>query len=179
MCVFCCTSDFDISGVACQGYVLRQAGRQWCIQQKLICVPLSFNNQRRFEVHDIANKRVLSVFTLNRLQAGNWVWVNYYIVVDCVHVLVIVQCQSDGCSLSSKDGAVVWQSFGQAAAGCLIIPEMLVDNCHCPHSLIYFGVKTSSCDPGVSRCSLNLAWASGLETMHLFTPSMRLCLFRL
>ena len=40
-------------------------------------------------------------------------------------------------------------------------------------------VKTLSCDPRVSRNSLNLAWASGLEIMHLFTPSKRLCLFRL
>ena len=34
-------------------------------------------------------------------------------MVDRVHVLVIVQCQTDGCSLSCKDGAVVLQSFGQ------------------------------------------------------------------
>ena len=55
-------------------------------------------------------------------------------------MLVIVQCQSDGCGLSSKDGAVVWQSFGQVAAGCLTILEMAVDNCHCPHSLdAHFG----------------------------------------
>ena len=34
-------------------------------------------------------------------------------MMDWVHVLVIVQCQTYGCSLSCKDGAVVWQSFGQ------------------------------------------------------------------
>ena len=99
----------------------------------------AFVIQQPKEVHDMANKRVLSVFTLNRLQAGHWVRVDYYIVVDWAHVLVIVQCQSDGCSLSSKDGTVVWQSFGQVAAGCLTILEMAVDNCRCSHSLIHFG----------------------------------------
>ena len=44
----------------------------------------------------------------------------------------------DGCSLSCKDGAVVWQSSEQLAAGCLTILEMLVDDCRCPHSLIHF-----------------------------------------
>ena len=59
--------------------------------------------------------------------------------MDWAHVLVIVQRQTDGCSLSRKDGAVVWQSFGQLAAGCLTILEMAVDDCCCPHSLIHFG----------------------------------------
>ena len=91
------------------------------------------------QVHDVANKRVLGVFTLNCLQTGHWVRVDYYIMMDWAHVLVIVQCQTDGCSLSCKDGAVVWQSFGQLAAGCLTILEMAVDDCRCPHSLVYFG----------------------------------------
>ena len=60
-------------------------------------------------------------------------------MVDWAHALVIVQCQGDGCSLSGKDGAVVWQSFGQVAAGCLTIQEMGVDGCRCPHSLVHFG----------------------------------------
>ena len=59
----------------------------------------------------MANKRVLGVFTLNCVQTGHWVRVDYYIMMDWAHVLVIVQCQTDGCSLSCKDGAVVWQSF--------------------------------------------------------------------
>ena len=42
----------------------------------------AFVIQQPEKVHDMANKRVLSVFTLNRLQAGHWVGVNYYIVVD-------------------------------------------------------------------------------------------------
>ena len=60
-------------------------------------------------------------------------------MVDWAHVLVIVQCQTDGCILSCKDGAVVWQSFGQLAAGCLPILEMAVDNRRSPHSLVHFG----------------------------------------
>ena len=87
----------------------------------------------------MANKRVLGVFTLNCLQTGHWVRVDYHIVMDWAHVLVIVQCQTDGCSLSCKDGAVVWQSFGQLAAGCLTILEMAVDDRRCPHSLVHFG----------------------------------------
>ena len=59
--------------------------------------------------------------------------------MDWAHVLVIVQCQTDGCSLSCKDGAVVWQSFGHLAAGCLTILEMAVDDRRCPHFLIHFG----------------------------------------
>ena len=60
-------------------------------------------------------------------------------MVNWTHVSVIVQCQSDGCSLSCTDGAVVWQSFGQLAAGCLTILEMAVDDRRCPHSLVNFG----------------------------------------
>ena len=60
---------------------------------------------------------------------GNW-----------THAPVVVQCQTDGCSLSSKDGAVVWQSFAQLAAGCLTFLEMAVDDCRCPHILVHFGV---------------------------------------
>ena len=63
----------------------------------------------------MTNKRVLRVFTLNCLQTGHWVRIDYYIVMNWTHVSVTVQCQSDGCSLSSKDGAVVWQPFGQLA----------------------------------------------------------------
>ena len=59
--------------------------------------------------------------------------------MDWAHVLVIVQCQTDGCSLSCKDGATVWQSFGQLAAGCLTILEMVVDDRRYPHSLVHFG----------------------------------------
>ena len=52
--------------------------------------------------------------------------------MDSGHVLVIVHCQTDSCSLSRKDGAVVWQSFGQLAAGYLTILEMVVDDRRCP-----------------------------------------------
>ena len=87
----------------------------------------------------MANKRVLGVFTLNCLQTGHWVRVDYHIVMDWAHVLVIVQYQTDGCSLSCKDGAVVGQSFGQLTAGCLTILEMAVDDRRYPNSLVHFG----------------------------------------
>ena len=75
-----------------------------------------------------------SVFTLNRLQLGRWIRVDFYVVMNWSHVPVVVQCNTDGCSLSSKDGAVVWQSFRPLATGCLTILEMAVDDCHCPNS---------------------------------------------
>ena len=59
--------------------------------------------------------------------------------MDWAHVLVIVQCHIDGCSLSCEDGAVAWQSFRQLMAGCLNILEMAVDDCRSPHFLIHFG----------------------------------------
>ena len=59
----------------------------------------------------MTNKRVLGVFTLICLQTRHWVRVDYYIVMNWTHVSVIVQGQSDGCSVSSKDGAIVWQSL--------------------------------------------------------------------
>ena len=99
----------------------------------------AFVTQKPKWVHGLANKRLISVFTLDRLQAGHWVRVDYYIMVNGAHVSVIVQCQSDGCSLSSKDGAVVWQSFGQVAAGCLTILDVAVDDYSCPYSLVHFG----------------------------------------
>ena len=98
----------------------------------------NFVTQQTEEVHDMANKGVLSVFTLNSLQAGHWVREDNYIMVNWTHVLVIVLCQGDGCSLSSKDGAVVWQSFGQLVAGCLAVLEVAIDDCCCLYSLIHF-----------------------------------------
>ena len=87
----------------------------------------------------MADKRVLSVFTFNCLQSGHWVREDFYTVMNWTHVSLIVQCQSYGCSLSSKDGAVVWQSFAQLAAGCLTFLEMALDDRCCPHSLVHFG----------------------------------------
>ena len=46
--------------------------------------------------------------------------------------------QTDGCSLSCKDGAIVWQ----LAAGCITILEMAVDDRRCPHSLV---TKITAC----------------------------------
>ena len=55
------------------------------------------------------------------------------------HMQVIVHCQNDGSGPRSKDGAVVWQIFGQVAAGCLNILQMVVNDGYCPHSLVHFG----------------------------------------
>ena len=60
-------------------------------------------------------------------------------MMDWAHVLIIRECETDGCSLGCKDGAVVRQSFGQLAAGCPTILEMAVDDRRCPHSLVHFG----------------------------------------
>ena len=143
---------------------------QWLgTQQKRTCALVT---QWPEQVHDMANKRVLGVFTLNCLQTGHWVRVDYYVMMDWVHVLVIVQCQTDGCSLSCKDGAVVWQSFGQLAAGCLTILEMAVDDRHCPHSLVHFGtisvdfIMWSLCFTKLIKLSLGF-----LSGDHAFTYS--------
>ena len=90
-------------------------------------------------VHDTANGRVPSIFAFNCLQARHWIRVDYYIVWYCLHVPIIDQCQSDGCTSSSKDGAVIWEFFGQLAASCLTLWEMVVDDHCCPNSLIYIG----------------------------------------
>ena len=120
----------------------------------------------------MANKRVLGVFTLNCLKTGHWDRVDYHIVMDWAHVLVIVQCQTDVCSLSCKDGAVAWQSFGQSAAGCRTILEMAVDDRRCPSSLVHFGaisvdfIMWSLCF--TKLIELNLGFLSG---DHAFTYS--------
>ena len=85
------------------------------------------------EVHDMADERVIIIFALNRPHARQWVRVDYNIVQQ---VRIIVQCQDDGRSLSSKDGAVIWESFGQLVASRLAILKVTVDDRCCPHSLI-------------------------------------------
>ena len=120
------------------------------------------------QVHDMANKRVLGVFTLNCLQTGHWVRVNYHIMMDWVHVFVIVQCQTYGCSLSCKDGAVVWQSYGQLAAGCLTILEMAIDDRRCPHFLFHFGAFV--CMAGFVLAishSIMLLWSVHILCLHM------------
>ena len=127
----------------------------------------------------MTNKRVLGVFTLNCLQTRHWVRVDYYIVMNWTHVSVIVQCQSDGCSLSSKDGAIVWRSFGQLAAGCLTILEMAVDDSRCPHSLIHFGaicvnfIMWSLCFMMLFEFSLGF-FSGGHRFAHSFNEVMSL-----
>ena len=84
--------------------------------------------------------------------------------MNWTHVSVIVQCQSDGRSLSCKYGAVVWQSFAQLAAGCLNILEMVVDDRRCPHSVVYFGairenfIMLALCFTILIELSLGFLW---------------------
>ena len=106
----------------------------------------------------MANKRVLSVFTLNCLQTGHWVRVDNNAMMDWAYVLVMVQRQTDCCGLSCQDDPVVWQFFWQLAAGCLTILEMAVDDRCCPTRsfILEPSVYTSSCDPRASWYSLNL-----------------------
>ena len=70
------------------------------------------------EAHDtcMTNERVFRLFALNRLPARHRVGVEYNIVRYEIHVPVFVQCQGNGCRLSSKDGAVILECFGQLAA---------------------------------------------------------------
>ena len=99
---------------------------------------------------------------------------SHYIVMDWAHVLVIVQCQTDGCSLSCKDGAIVWQSFGKLAASCLIL-EIAVDDRRCPHSLVHFGAISADFIISTSawRSVENVTKALGCRLRHEVTfPSM-------
>ena len=87
------------------------------------------------EIHDLANERVVNIFAFNRLQARHWVRVDYDIVLYRIHVPIIIQCQCDCCCLSSKDGTVIWESFGQLAANRLTIQEMAVCALLCVQSV--------------------------------------------
>ena len=96
---------------------------QWLgIQQTRTRVPLSLNDQSSFMIWQIKGLLVSSPSIA--CKQGIESQVDYHIVMDWAHVLAIVKCQTDGCSLSCKDGAVVWQSFGQLAAGCPTVLEM-------------------------------------------------------
>ena len=88
------------------------------------------------EIYDLANERIVGIFALNCLQARHWVRVDYDIVLYRTHVPIVVQCQGDGCCLSSKDGTVIWESLGQLAVSHLTILEMAVDDRCCPYSLV-------------------------------------------
>ena len=93
----------------------------------------AFVTQSPENVHDVTNERVCPIFALNCLQAKHWVRVEYNIVL--YRIAGIVQCQVNGCSLSSKDGTVIRESFRQLSAGRITILEMAVDRC-CPHPLV-------------------------------------------
>ena len=88
------------------------------------------------DIYEMANERVVSIFALNCPQSRHWVRVDYGIVLYRIHVPIVVQCQGDGCCLSSKDGIVIWESLGQLVESRLTILEMAVDDRCCPHSLV-------------------------------------------
>ena len=88
------------------------------------------------EVPDMTNERVFRIFALNRLLAKHWVRVEYNIMLYRAHVPSIVQCQGNGWSLTSKDGAVIRESLGQLSAVRLTILEMAVDDRCCPNPLV-------------------------------------------
>ena len=64
--------------------------------------------------------------------------VDYNIMSHWLHVPIIVRWQSDGCSLSSKNCAVIWESLRQAVASLTILDLVVGDHC-CTHSLFYLG----------------------------------------
>ena len=88
-------------------------------------------------VHDKEDGRVPSTFILNRLQTGHWV--DYYIILYRVHVLITVRCQRHGCGLKNKEGAVGWQPIGQLTASRHTILEIAISYCCCTHSLVILG----------------------------------------
>ena len=100
------------------------------------------------EVHDMAYKRVFSIFALNRLQARHWVRVDYNIVLFRIHVPITVQCQDDGHSLSSKDDAVIWEWCRM-----LWVP-VLVQRCGCGQVVVnWYGMLCHT------QYIHNLAWS--------------------
>ena len=105
--------------------------------------------------------------------ARHWVRVEYNIVLYRVHVPIIVKCQGNGCSLSSKDGAVIRESLGQLVAGRLTILEMAVyDHC-CPNPLV--NLRSISVDFIVWSLSIMILSEFGLSLFssdHTFTPSL-------
>ena len=84
----------------------------------------------------------------------------YDIVLYGIHVPIIVQCQCDGCCLSSEDGTVIWESLGQLAASWLTILKMAVDDRCCPHSLGLFWIYVHSYQIKESSFSQKLDYAS-------------------
>ena len=74
----------------------------------MVCHPAeadmgNFVAQGPEEIHNLANKRVFSIFAHNCLQARHWVRVDCAIMLYRIHVPIIVQYQCDGCCLSSKE----------------------------------------------------------------------------
>ena len=110
--------------------------------------------------------------------ARHWVRVEYNIVLYRVHVPIIVKCQGNGCSLSSKDGAVIRESLDSWRQVVSPFWKWRLTTAAAPtlSLILYPSVSTSLCGHWASWYSLNLAWASSLVIIHLLPPSMR-CVF--
>ena len=97
-------------------------------------VPLSLNAQRRFMIWQMRGLFLSSPSIACKQDIESRV--DYNTVLYRIHVPKIAECQCDCCCFSSKDGTVIWESFGQLAASRLTILEMAVDDRCCPHSLV-------------------------------------------
>ena len=129
------------------------------------------------DLHDMKNERV-SISSPSIALARHWVRVEYNIVLYRVHVPIIVQCQGNGCSLSSKDGAVTQGSLGQLTAGLLTILEMAIDD-HCrPNPLV--NLRFISVDFIVWSLCIMILSEFGLRLFssdHTFTHSLNEVVF--
>ena len=128
------------------------------------------------EVHDMTYEGVLHIFALNRLQARHRVRVENHTLLYRIHVPITVQCQGNGCSLSSKD--VVRKSFGQLTTGRLTILEMAGDDCCCPHPLV--NLRSVSVDFILWSLSIMILSEFGLglfSSDDKFTPSLNEVVF--
>ena len=156
----------QLSAGLCRGQGSLLLGGLFCylitLNATMACHPAEANTcalvaQCPEEVHDMTNERVFRIFALNRQQARHWVRVEYNIVLYRVHVPIIVQCQGNGCSLSSKDGAVVRDG------GNFVLISMWSGyskdvNCHLGHLLSICYMQTC-------------AWIS---VLHLYADTLRL-----
>ena len=112
--------------------------------------------------------------------ARHWVRVEYNIVLYRVHMPIIVKCQGNGCSLSSKDGAVIRESLGQLVAGRLTILEMAIDDRCRPNPLVNLRSISISVDFIMWSLCIMILSEFGLSLFssdHTFTHSLNEVVF--
>ena len=102
----------------------------WCRTcNKPLSIPMLF-------YHQLTNARIICIVGLKRLQRGTLSPFRLlrHVVSDpsAVESPMPEWC----CSLSSKDDAVIWESFGQVGARCLTTLGMAVDVRRYPHPLV-------------------------------------------